>query len=280
MSDTNGNSPIYERYEHESIGSIAEKRDENPFSIIYDYLSNGGVLWAPLTGLRETFSKESNAMLDESVEILKHPYVHAGLGDGGAHLQIFQEASCPTFAVAHYARDRTHGSKMSLESVVKMLTSDTASLVGMDDRGKIAVGLRADLNIIDFERLRLCEPYIANDLPTGAKRWIQKAEGYCMTMCKGVVTYENGKFTGSLPGRLVRSPLKGKLDVRTVEQIGAALLDMIPEPRSTHDTLLNDADLKGGASATVRALNKNMADLVSAAGDFFSGKMVKGHSKL
>jgi N-acyl-D-aspartate/D-glutamate deacylase len=219
-------------------------------------------------------------MLDETVEILSHPHVRIGLGDGGAHLQIFSEASCPTFAIAHFTRDRTHGPKCPVEEMVKMWTRDSANLVGLDDRGEVKVGLRADLNIIDFERLKLCEPYIASDLPTGAKRWIQKSEGYELTMCNGVVTYENGRFVGALPGRLVRSPLRGKLDVRTLEQISSALLDMMPEPRSTHDTLVKDADLRGGASATVRALNKNMADLVSAAGDFFSGKMVKGVSRL
>lgn len=271
--------PTYERYKSENVASIAEQKDVSPYSIIYDHLSQGGVLWAPLTGLRQTFSEE-NPMLDEMVDIITKPHVHIGLGDGGAHLQIFQEASCPTFAVAHYSRDRTHGPKIPLERVVKMLSSDTANLVGMHDRGKLHVGMRADINIIDFKRLKVCEPYIANDLPTGAKRWVQRAEGYVMTLCKGVVTYENGTFTGNLPGRLVKSPLRDKLDVRTVEQIGSVLLSMIPEPRSTHDTLVRDADLKGGASATVRALNKNMADLVSAAGDFFSGKMVKGVSKL
>ena len=239
--------------------------------------------------------------------MLKHPNVKVGLGDGGAHLGVFQEASCPTFMLTHYVRDR-HGERIPLEEAVKLQTSDTAHLLGLKDRGVIAEGLRADINIIDHgepgrlptvaalqttllaglrfhtshpcvaENLKLNPPFMADDLPTGASRWLQTADGYLMTLVAGQVTFENGVSTGSLPGRLVRSPLRPHLSVTRFEDIDPQAIAG-PEPHSTADTMLEPEDLVGGASAVATAVrttnNMRRAEGTTAFGDFLSGKMLR-----
>ena len=182
--------------------------------------------------------------------------VKVGLGDGGAHLGVFQEASCPTFMLTHYVRDRVAGERIPLAEAIRLQTMDTAHLLGMKDRGVLAVGLRADINVIDLENLKLNVPYMADDLPSKASRWMQTADGYKMTLLAGVVTFEDGQPTGALPGRLVRAPLRPHLNVTPYEQLN---LDAIagPEPKSTHDTMLAAEDLVGGASAMKTALNAN-----------------------
>ena len=114
------------------------------------------------------------------------------------------DASLPTYCLTHWARDRTRGEKLALEWLVKKQTQDTARLYGMHDRGVLAPGFRADVNVIDHEQLRLHDPEMVYDLPAGGKRLIQRASGYVLTACAGEVTYEDGEHTGALPGRLVR----------------------------------------------------------------------------
>ena len=241
---------------------------------------------------------------DMPIDMLKHPNVKVGLGDGGAHLGVFQEASCPTFMLTHYVRDR-HGERIPLEEAVKLQTSDTAHLLGLKDRGVIAEGLRADINIIDHgepgrlhccrrrfspgfaftpatpcvaENLKLNPPFMADDLPTGASRWLQTADGFKMTLVAGQVTFENGVSTGSLPGRLVRSPLRPHLSVTRFEDIDPQAIAG-PEPHSTADTMLEPEDLVGGASAVATAVrttnNMRRAEGTTAFGDFLSGKMLR-----
>jgi N-acyl-D-aspartate/D-glutamate deacylase len=114
------------------------------------------------------------------------------------------DGSFPTYLLAHWGRDRSRGERIPLETLVKMQTADTANLVGLGDRGRIAPGLRADLNLIDWDVLSLEPPKMAFDLPTGGKRLIQKARGYRKTFVAGEIICENGKLTGVRPGRLVR----------------------------------------------------------------------------
>jgi N-acyl-D-aspartate/D-glutamate deacylase len=114
------------------------------------------------------------------------------------------DGSFPTTMVTHWTRDRTRGPKLPLEAVVKMQTQDTAQAVGLYDRGVIAPGYRADINVIDYENLTLHAPQVAYDLPAGGRRLIQRASGYVATIVAGEVTYRDGEPTGALPGRLLR----------------------------------------------------------------------------
>ena len=126
-----------------------------------------------------------------------------GLSDGGAHAGVLCDASVPTYMLAYMTRDRPRGT-MSLEHVVHKMTLDTARLYGLHDRGVLAPGRRADINVIDYDDLRLHDPELVHDLPAGGRRIIQRASGYGMTVCGGEVTYEDGEHTGAMPGRLVR----------------------------------------------------------------------------
>ena len=124
--------------------------------------------------------------------------------DGGAHLSFISDASFSTYLMAHWVQDRPHD-RLSVEGAVKRLSADNARFIGLNDRGELARGQRADINLIDFSQLQSGMPYIANDLPCGGKRLLQKASGYRRTMVAGVTTYLDGEPTGALPGKLVRS---------------------------------------------------------------------------
>jgi N-acyl-D-aspartate/D-glutamate deacylase len=128
----------------------------------------------------------------------------SGLSDGGAHCGLICDASYPTFLLTHWARDRHRGPRFSLEYVVRKQTLDTATLFGLDDRGVIRVGKKADLNVIDMTALQLGVPRMAYDLPAGGRRLLQDASGYDATVVSGVVTRRHGRDTGARPGRLVR----------------------------------------------------------------------------
>ncbi len=142
--------------------------------------------------------------LDVVHEMLTHPLALPGLSDGGAHVGTICDASFPTFLLTHWGRDRDHD-RIALERLVKMQAFDTARYIGLNDRGAIAVGQRADVNIIDFERLRLRRPEMQRDLPAGGQRLMQRADGYVATLVDGEVVLQNGALTGARPGRLVRS---------------------------------------------------------------------------
>jgi N-acyl-D-amino-acid deacylase len=128
------------------------------------------------------------------------------LSDGGAHCGTICDAASPTFMLQHWVRDRKRGGKISLENAIKRQCNDTARLYGMHDRGVLAPGYLADLNVIDMDQIKLGKPWLAFDLPAGGKRLLQKAEGYVCTIKNGVVTFENGKWTGETPGGLIRGP--------------------------------------------------------------------------
>jgi len=127
-----------------------------------------------------------------------------GLSDGGAHCATLCDAGLSTYVLAYYARDRQKGPRLPLEYCVHKMTRDTALAYGLTDRGLLAPGYRADLNIIDFDTLALGAPEMVNDLPAGGRRIIQKASGYRATVCAGEVTFEHGAHTGAMPGRLLR----------------------------------------------------------------------------
>ena len=138
-------------------------------------------------------------------KMLKHPYTISGLGDAGAHCGAISDASFPTTLVQHWSRDRTKGKKLPLETVIKMQTSETANLLGIEDRGVIEEGYKADINVIDYEGLILHEPEIVNDLPAGGRRLVQKASGYDYTIVSGEIAFIKGEATGVLNGRLIRN---------------------------------------------------------------------------
>ena len=138
-------------------------------------------------------------------KMLKHPYTISGLGDAGAHCGAISDASFPTTLVQHWSRDRTKGEKLPLETVIKMQTSETANLLGIEDRGVIEEGYKADINVIDYEGLTLHEPEIVNDLPAGGRRLVQKASGYDYTIVSGEIAFIKGEATGVLNGRLIRN---------------------------------------------------------------------------
>jgi N-acyl-D-aspartate/D-glutamate deacylase len=133
------------------------------------------------------------------------------LSDGGAHCGTICDAASPTFMLQHWVRDRKRGGKISLENAIKRQCRDTARLYGLDDRGIIAPGYLADLNVIDFDKVKLGKPWLAFDLPAGGKRLLQKAEGYVCTIKTGVVTFKDGAWTGATPGGLIRGPQRADL---------------------------------------------------------------------
>src|SRR5438445_676651 len=137
-------------------------------------------------------------------EMLTDPGTLLGLGDGGAHVAMIVDASAPTYMLTHWGRDRKRGPGLPLEYMVKRQTSETADFFGFHDRGRLEPGKRADINLIDFDRLRLHTPEVVNDLPAGGKRLVQGAEGYEATLVAGTPVFERGEHTGAKPGRLVR----------------------------------------------------------------------------
>ncbi|MGA0794886.1 MAG: N-acyl-D-amino-acid deacylase family protein [Quisquiliibacterium sp.] len=147
-------------------------------------------------------------------QMIGHPQTVVGLGDGGAHYGMICDASFPTYFLTRWARDADEHERIDLASAVAALTSEPARLAGLNDRGQLAVGMKADLNLIDFERLALQLPDVVYDLPAGGRRMRQRADGYAATIVSGVVTYRDGKPTGALPGRLVRGAQVVQSDAR------------------------------------------------------------------
>jgi N-acyl-D-aspartate/D-glutamate deacylase len=195
-----GDNPNYEPDAEDSIAGIARARGMEPMEVMYDLLAaNDGkeLFYQPLGGY-QAFS------LDWQKQLLEHPNVLFGLSDGGAHCGVIADAGMPTFIMTHWGRDRTKGDKMTLEFIVRALTSNTAEAFGMFDRGRLQEGWMADLNIIDFEAMRLFRPEAIFDLPAGGRRLVQRAAGYEATIKAGEVIFRQGEHTGALPGKLVR----------------------------------------------------------------------------
>jgi N-acyl-D-aspartate/D-glutamate deacylase len=195
-----GDPPEYEPLPENSIMGRAEAMGINPRELAYDLLledEGRALLYVPIANY-------AFGNLDTVREMLLSDYTTPGLGDGGAHCGAICDASFPTYMLTHWARDRNRGEQLPLEFLVKRQTRDTAELAGFLDRGLLRPGMKADVNVIDFDRLGLRPPEIVHDLPTGARRLVQKATGYAYTIVSGKVTFENGESTGEFPGRLVR----------------------------------------------------------------------------
>lgn len=195
-----GDPPNYEPAPEDSIGARAKRDGVRPDEIVYDILTaNGGrnFLFFPLHNYYE-FN------LENALTMIRNPNTLFGLSDGGAHVGVICDVSVPTYMLTHWCRDRTRGERLDLPFVVKSQTRDTAEAVGLLDRGLIAPGMKGDVNVIDFNRLRLLPPHMVYDLPSGARRLMQEAQGYVATIVSGEVIYRDGKPTGALPGKLVR----------------------------------------------------------------------------
>jgi len=186
----------YEPDYTDSIAGHAEAKDCHVREALMDAMADG----RPLLYL---FGKYEGDLEDQRKAIENDLSVF-GLSDGGAHCGVLCDASVPTYMLAYMTRDRVKGPRMSLEYVVHKMTQDTALVYGMADRGVIAPGYLADLNIIDYDRLVLEDPEMVYDLPAGGRRIVQRAKGYLATIKSGEVTYEHGEHTGAMPGRLVR----------------------------------------------------------------------------
>jgi N-acyl-D-amino-acid deacylase len=192
--------PVYEPELSTSVAKRAEQTGSSPEEIVYDLmLENDGntLLFLPIANFVD-------GNLDAVLEMMEHEHTLLGLGDGGAHYGVICDAGYPTFMLTYWARDRKAGRRLSLEAVVEALSSKPAAAVGLCDRGVLAAGYKADVNIIDFDRLRLHAPRPVYDLPGGGRRLLQPADGFSATIVNGEVIYENGNPTGRLPGRLVR----------------------------------------------------------------------------
>ena len=197
-----GDPPDYEPPPEQSVAAEAARLGVAPEERAYERLleQDGRAL------LYRPFLNYSAFSLDAVREMLLNEFTVPGLGDAGAHCGMICDGSFPTYLLAHWGKSRTRGARIPIEQLVKGQTADTAALVGLHDRGRIAPGLKADLNLIDFDRLGICPPEIVHDLPAGGKRLLQRATGYRATVLSGVVTFENGEPTGERPGRLVRGP--------------------------------------------------------------------------
>jgi N-acyl-D-amino-acid deacylase len=195
-----GEPPDYEPPPERSVAAMAAAEGRPAEEVLYDLMMGRDgkeLLMLALLGY-------SDGNLDAMREMLLHPNAALGLSDGGAHCGAICDASMPTFMLSHWARDRRRGPTLDLAMVVRKMTYETAQTYGLEDRGVIAAGAKADLNLIDFERLDLRLPKLVFDLPGGARRLVQEAQGYVATFVSGSQTMAEGEDTGARPGRLVR----------------------------------------------------------------------------
>ena len=195
-----GDPPDYEPEPEASVGAIAAREGRSPEEVAYDMmLQRDGteLLYFPVLGY-------SYGDFDAIGEMLRRPGTVLGLGDGGAHCGVLCDASLPTYMLSHWVRDRSRGDRLALEEAVALQTRRTAELYGFLDRGLVAEGYRADLNVIDLESLSIAPPEMVFDLPAGGRRLIQRASGYAATICAGVPVRIDDEPTGETPGRLIR----------------------------------------------------------------------------
>ena len=191
----------YEPLREESVVGRAKVLGVSPESLMYDLLlENEGTAFYAIFG--SNFAKGD---LNASREMLLHPDTITGLSDAGAHVSFICDCSMPTFHLTHWVRDRSRGERLPLESTVRKLTKNNADLYGLSDRGSLEVGKRADVNVINLDKLTIQAPFVRKDLPAGGSRILQPSTGYAATLVNGVVTRLNDADTGARPGRLVRS---------------------------------------------------------------------------
>jgi N-acyl-D-aspartate/D-glutamate deacylase len=190
----------YEPRAEDSVAALAARTGQAPDAIVYDMMMEDdgrGFIYVPL-GNYSLFN------LDHTLEMMRHEATVMSMSDAGAHYGVICDASFPTYMLTYWARDRVRGERLSIEQAVSLQTRDTAALYGLNDRGVVAPGMKADLNVINFDALRLHSPEMIFDLPAGGRRLIQRAEGYRATIVSGAITFEDGAATGEMPGRLVR----------------------------------------------------------------------------
>jgi len=196
-----GDPPDYEPAPETSVAAVAAREGRSPEAVMLDWMlerDGTALLFAPLASY-VAFDHEAIR------EMITHPRTVLGLSDGGAHCGLICDASMPTTLLTHWTRDRSRGEKLSLEQAIHLQTARTAATYGFADRGVLAPGLRADVNLIDVDGLRLHAPQMVFDLPAGGRRLVQEVEGYKATVVAGRVTFEDGTPTGERPGRLVRA---------------------------------------------------------------------------
>jgi N-acyl-D-aspartate/D-glutamate deacylase len=184
----------------DTMAAVAEREGRPAQEVVYDFLIEGdgrNLVSFPITNY-------FHLSLDDVHDMLEHPASVWGLGDGGAHCGAAVDASGPTLMLTHWVRDRTRGPCVDLATAVRWMTTDTADLYGLHDRGRIAPGYRADLNVIDHEHLQMGQPEMVFDLPAGGRRLMQRATGYVATVVAGETTIRDDEPTGALPGRLIR----------------------------------------------------------------------------
>lgn len=195
-----GDPPDYEPRPEDSAHARATASGKDVWEYIYDrLLSNDGnvLFYVP-------FANYAENNLDCCREMMLSDHTVMGLGDGGAHVGTICDASFTTSLLCHWGRDRQRGKRIPLGKLIEAQTRDTARSVGLEDRGVLAPGMRADINIIDFDKLTPHAPYMVYDLPLGGGRLEQRADGYIATLVHGELTYEQGEATDALPGRLIR----------------------------------------------------------------------------
>jgi len=195
-----GDVPDYEPAGELTIAALAARRGVSAEEVALDHmLTKGGrgMLYLP-------FLNYAEGSLDACHAMMTHPDTVPGLSDGGAHVGTICDGSLPTSNLTLWTRDRTRGPKLPLERVIRMQTRSTAEALGLLDRGLVARGYRADLNVIDYDQLQLSAPEVTYDLPAGGRRLVQRAKGYVATIVAGTVTYREGQPTGALPGRVLR----------------------------------------------------------------------------
>ncbi len=198
-----GDPPNYEPDPSTSAAACAQREGRSPLEVVYDWLlerDGHAQIYTPSLNW-------SGKNLDVVREMLLNPFAVPGLSDGGAHVGSICDVSFPTTLLQWWGRDRPHG-RIPLETLIERQCRATARAVGLNDRGVIIPGAKADLNLIDFDRLRLRAPEVMRDLPAGGRRLMQRAEGYRHTFVSGVEIMCNGEATGALPGKLVRGAQK------------------------------------------------------------------------
>src|SRR5260221_3437476 len=197
-----GDPPDYEQPFDQSIAARAQIAGVTPEAFVYDAMLE----CEGRNNLYVTLCNYEQGSLDSSLGMMRHAGAVLGLGDGGAHCGTICDGSYPPFMLTQQVPDRVRGERLPLPMVVKLMSRNTALAVGLEDRGIIARGYKADLNIIDLDRLLLHAPEVVHDLPSGGRRLLQRADGYAATIVSGVVVHRDGIPTGLLPGRLVRGP--------------------------------------------------------------------------
>lgn len=203
-----GDPPDYEPTADKTVAAIAKHRGVSEVEVALDLMLQNdgrGVLYFP-------FLNFADGNLDSTRTMLQSAATLPGLSDGGAHVGMICDGSFPTSLLTHWGRDRTRGPGLPLELLVRKQSHDTAQWVGLNDRGLLKIGYRADINVIDFDKLRLHLPEINHDLPAAGRRLMQRASGYSATLVAGEVTYRDGRPTGAKPGKLVRGAQSAPAD--------------------------------------------------------------------